>query len=240
MSSEPIPLDPRSWTANSNSASSTSGSPWSALAVTALIQRAHRRLVMPAEALPAQHAEASDHPDRLRSGAVARSWRRARRPARRGRARSRPGGRTPSTRCRRRCDGSPSSKAHRRSAERPRAADDPAAPGEVELRPGAPTWSGSDIGSRMVPPLATRRSCTAGRSAWSISCHQHLTERIGPIEASARSPRAPRRVVAIARPAPQTSGIPPGALATTPADPRGAPRRSDGRWPRGRPCRTRD
>ena len=59
-----MPIDPRSCTANSSSASSTSGSPWTEHAVTASIQLLDRWLVVPAEALPAQHAEVADDPDR--------------------------------------------------------------------------------------------------------------------------------------------------------------------------------
>ena len=91
-----MPRAPRSWTANSSSGlQDIAIAGCVPQAVTESIHDRQRRLVVPREAVPPQHAVRADDAHGARRVALHERRRRTTRRAPRGRARSRPGGRTP-------------------------------------------------------------------------------------------------------------------------------------------------
>ena len=159
----PMPRAPRSWTANSSSVSSTSRSPWAARA-TASIHVADRRLVVPRQAVPPQHAEVAD--DAHRPVRVALHDRCAHRLGEHDEVALRAGRPVEHgplvVAVARRINqlASPSANSARRSAASPR----PAARVTCSCVPTSHP-SGSVVGSMIAPTLGTRRSWTCGRSA---------------------------------------------------------------------------
>ena len=167
-----MPREPRSWTANSSSARTTSTSPDPSHAATGVDPAGDGRFVVPAHTLPAAHPPLADDADRAGGVALHHCRRPTPRRSRRGLAPSRTGGRRPSTRRSLRPVARPSSRGHRRTVASRRSPARASGPRLIASCMPSDHPAGSVVGATSTPELVTRRSWTCGRSG-SVDLLEH-------------------------------------------------------------------